>query len=526
MKRFFTGAFALLLIFTSAFFMAPSTARADGFNLSSIYEPYALLVTADNPAVAYDGIEKGADTKIYPASTTKILTCIVALESGKSLDEYVTVSANAVDFGSGNSLMGLLEGDEFTLRDLLYGLMLPSGNDAAIAIAEFIGGDVSTFMETMNAKAQSLGMTSTHFVTPHGKQNEEHYTTARDMARLTAYALNDSPFSDVFRSIVTTKEYTASSGSHDLYLYNTNRMLFDAPVTDTLPNPISCLYADCIGVKTGDTRYAGKCLIAAASRDGVTMIAVLYGGTLDDADYDSGASEGRNDKYNARRFQDAAAMFDYAFGKMQRTVTVQDLIDLGLPVTFDITIQNASENDSNGGVLTVKADLDPSRTVTMMEPTYTGMQSALASDPSTLYVCSYAKTSASIADGEMLGTVTYSYQGATILTTNLLATRSVLEGTSSAAVVTNAPQGTASNLIAIEGSSGLDNSASEAAGSCLDFGNMTTTEKVCTILLPIIFLLLVLCLVMFFIYLRAEAKRRKRAAARRRAQQKRQPPRQ
>ena len=189
-------------------------------------------------------------------------------------------------------------------------------------------------------------MDHSHFVTVHGKHNENHYTTVRDMAILTAYALNKSDYRETFREIVKTTTYKTSTGPRVIELVNSNRMLIDTPPTEDLPNPISCLYSDAIGIKTGDTTPAGKCLIAAAERNGVTLIAVLYGGTLNDPDYNSGWPEGRKDKYNARRFQDAAAMFEYAFNDMMRQYSIAELSENGMPISVDILISNASAEDS------------------------------------------------------------------------------------------------------------------------------------------------------------------------------------
>ena len=122
MKRILSLLFAALLFLGALSFERIPAAEAEGFTLSSVYEPYFILVNADKPTISYRGVEQDADKQVYPASTTKILTCLVALEKGH-LDDMVTVSHNAVNFGRGNSLMGLQEGDQFSLEDLLYGMM-------------------------------------------------------------------------------------------------------------------------------------------------------------------------------------------------------------------------------------------------------------------------------------------------------------------------------------------------------------------------------------------------------------------
>lgn len=506
MKRLFASLLVLILVFCPVLPLCARAADADGFDLNSVYEPYFILVNADNPTAAYNGVEKEADRQVFPASTTKILSCIVALENG-NLDDMVTVSAKAVDFGRGNSLMGLEEGDTFSLRDLLYGMMLPSGNDAAIAIAEHIAGSTEAFADKMNEKAQALGMTHSHFVTVHGKQNDNHYTTVRDMALLTAYALKN----ETFREIVSAKTYSTVSGPRTIELLNSNRLLVDTPATETLPDPASCLYEYAIGVKTGDTAKAGKCLIAAAERDGITLIAVLYGGTLNDPDYNDGWSDQRRDKYNAARFQDAIAMFEYAYADMTRTLTVSDLITLGMPVEFEVTITNASEEDSQGGRLIAKADLAQNTTVTMMQPVLDAMKANIASVANPTFTNVYAP----IGDGAVVGTVSYTLNGQLLLNANLLATRSVKEGTTQVDVTQPASESAVVDLIGDANATIVTEELPAQDGGC----GVPKNVRWVLVVLPIIFVLLIVCITMFIFYLNAEAKRRKKAAKRRAAQQ-------
>ena len=497
-------AVVLALLFALAFvsFNRIPSAQADSFDLGSIYEPYFILVNADDPTTAYKGIEKEADKQVFPASTTKILSCIVALENG-NLDDMVSVSENAVNFGRGNSLMGLEAGDEYSMRDLLYGMMLPSGNDAAIAIAEHIAGSTTGFAEKMNEKANEIGMTHSHFVTVHGKQNDDHYTTVRDMALLTAYALKNP----TFREIVGAKTYTAQSGPRTISLVNSNRLLVDTPATEDLPNPISCLYEYAIGVKTGDTTAAGKCLIAAAERDGITLIAVLFGGTIDDPEYNDGWAPSRKDKFNAYRFQDAIKLFEYAYGEMTQTLTVTDLINLGMPVEFSVDIANATADDPQGGKLIAKADLSSDQTVTLMEPVLDGMRADMASIANANFTNSYAP----IAEGAVIGSVTYSYGDRILFSANLIATRSVKEGNAQIDVAPETAQTNTGliigdpNVITIDGEP-------EPSGGC---ASVPKNMKWVLIVLPIIFVLLIICVTLFIVYLNAEAKRRKRAAKRR-----------
>ena len=191
--------------------------------------------------------------KMYPASTTKIMTCYHALKYG-DLDEYVTVSANAADQPSDASVCHLKTGDVLTLRDLLYGLMLASGNDAAVAIAEHISGDVETFVELMNQEALAMGASCTHYENPHGMPGTEHYTSAYDLYLIFANAIQN----ETFLEIINTKMYTAKIAEQDGDVRerewdNSNRYIngrVDVPDGITV-----------IGGKTGTTREAGYCLV-------------------------------------------------------------------------------------------------------------------------------------------------------------------------------------------------------------------------------------------------------------------------
>lgn len=211
----------------------------------------AVVMDADTGEVLFS---YNADERLPMASTTKIMTALVALGEG-NLDRTYTVKAEYAQVEG--SSMYLQEGETLTLRDTLYGLMLSSGNDAAVAIAGECGG-YDAFIQKMNDKASELGLTDTHFANPNGLPADDHYTTAHELAIITAAALRDP----VFRQIVSTQSYTVGART----LTNHNRLLSS--------------YEGAIGVKTGYTRAAGRCLVSAAERNGRTLIAV----TLNDAD--------------------------------------------------------------------------------------------------------------------------------------------------------------------------------------------------------------------------------------------------
>lgn len=204
-----------------------------------------------------------ADTQLYPASTTKIMTLLLALERG-GLDQEITIPACAADVPKDSSLVPVYEGEQMPFLDLLYGMMIRSGNDAANAVAELCAGSVDAFVARMNARARELGMTGTHFVNPHGYHDPEHYTTARDLAILARQGLTDPTFCQ----IVTCLRYTlpATSQRSELVIENAYDIF----------KPDSPYYIEgAAGVKSGYTSHAGFCYVGAAQRNGQTLIAVL-----------------------------------------------------------------------------------------------------------------------------------------------------------------------------------------------------------------------------------------------------------
>ncbi|MDQ0339180.1 D-alanyl-D-alanine carboxypeptidase [Caldalkalibacillus uzonensis] len=239
----------IVLVMILSVLLAPYPAGAE----PDVSAQAAILMDAESGRVLF---EKNAYEPLRIASITKIMTAIVALEHG-DLEDVVTTSKNA--YGVEGSSIYLRLGEKMTLEDLLYGLMLRSGNDAAIAIAEHVGGSVEGFVFLMNQKAEELGMQQTLFSNPHGLDtHEEHYSTAYDMALLTAYAMQNETFAE----IVSTQKKTAplEGEKWDRVWYNKNRLLSMYP------------YAD--GVKTGYTQRANRTLVSSATKDGHRLIAV------------------------------------------------------------------------------------------------------------------------------------------------------------------------------------------------------------------------------------------------------------
>ncbi len=238
MRKFLIGLITIIIL---------SSINISALDLSA---SSAIVLEASSGRIVY---EKDADTMRPMASTTKIMTALLAIESGK-LDRVVEVSPSAIAV-EGSSIY-LAKGDKLTLESLVYALLLESANDAAAAIAYELGGSIEGFAELMNQKAAELGLSSTHFKNPHGLYDEEHYTTARELALLAANAMQN----DTFRSIASTKTHRIDVGDGVRLLHNHNRLL--------------SMYDGAVGVKTGFTKLSGRCLVSAAERDGMMLIAV------------------------------------------------------------------------------------------------------------------------------------------------------------------------------------------------------------------------------------------------------------
>ena len=424
MKRFLS----VLLVLT--ILTVPAVALAD-YDYDSIPTPNILVVDGDDPSVVF--FERNADQRVFPASTTKIMTTLVVLESGK-LDDLVTVGAEIkgtiVPITEYSSRMGLIEGETLSLRDLLYGLMLLSGNDAAEAIAKYVAGSVDAFADLMNQKAQEIGMSNTHFTNPHGIQNDNHYTTARDMAKLMAYALKN----DDFIKIAGAKTYTVPANNvrtTDLVLVNTDRLL-NAVAGD----PVQTVYQYALAGKTGDTDAAGKCFVVSAEKDGARVIIAMFG---DKADLYGGDTV----TTNLARFVNAAGIFEYVFANGYQTVTAAEL---GLQKTFTTGVVNANADDLTDGQLTMSAQID-SLTIRAASAKIDGIRANAGAITANVVLTTDAQ--APISAGQSMGTVDYMLGESRIASADLIADFAVGLGSAESAaqpdetaVVTAQPDGT------------------------------------------------------------------------------------
>ncbi len=258
--------------------------------------------------------EKNSTQKASPASLTKIVTAALALEHCKDLNTVITVPEHCIRLldGTGSSLAGLKVGEELTMRSLLYCLLVSSANEAAMIIADYIGGTIADFIGMMNSLAAELGCENTHFANPHGLDEPDHYSCAADMAKIAKYAMQFP----VFNEITSTTQYTvpATNMSEERKISTTNYMM--------LPGYKEYYLEGAKGIKTGSTSIAGKCIVTTATRNGYSYLAVAMKGPFYDYDKD-----GVNENFS---FMDTKAMLDWAFeniklntiAKASQTVTV------------------------------------------------------------------------------------------------------------------------------------------------------------------------------------------------------------
>lgn len=284
-----------------------------------------------NAKTGQDIYSKNADEKIYPASTTKLMTALLAAESGK-LDDQVKVGEEVTAFGEESSLMKLKAGETISARDLLYGMMLVSGNDAAAAMAVHLAGGISAFATQMNQKAQELGMTGTHFTNPHGVHDDNHYTTGADMKKLAMAVYQNNEI----MQIADTKTYTVQPTdkvTETRQLKNTNKLIYTDPEH---PEDGVFYYEYADGMKTGLTPQAGGCLVASATKGDLSLIALIYNDT--------------SEEYN-NRWSIAKGLFEYGFENYEN-VSASDFTS-NYSVTQTIT--NPAENDPDAGQLKLTA---------------------------------------------------------------------------------------------------------------------------------------------------------------------------
>jgi len=266
----------------------------------AILSESAVLIDASSGTIL---AQKNADKKMYPASLTKIMTAILAIESGE-LTDVITVDDDT-PFEIEGSHIALEPGEILTLKDLLYALMLPSANDAASVIAKHYGGSLENFVKMMNQKAKELGAYNTNFTNPHGLHDTNHYSTAADLALITKYTMEN----DTFRKIVSTTKYeiqTTNKKDEPRYFTTLNKLIYNTSYNQIYVDGayISPYYEYATGAKTGYTPQAGNCLVATAKKDGTELIAVTMKGI------------------SLEMYQDAHNLFNYGFEEYESATLV------------------------------------------------------------------------------------------------------------------------------------------------------------------------------------------------------------
>lgn len=309
----------------------------------SISSPSAILIDAKTGRVLY---EKEADTKRFPASTTKIMTAILCIEHG-NLDDIITIGTNPSLVERGSSQIYLIPGEQLTLEQLLYAMMLESANDAAVAIAEHISGSVEEFAKLMNKRAKELGAENTNFVNPNGLHDDMHVTTARDLALIAKYGMTLPKFREVVNTVKYTIPETNKQPVRD-YITNTNKLIWKANKTYS--------YEYAIGIKTGYTVKAKNNLVAGAQKDDMELISVVMN--------ENGISNSSN-VYTATK-----ELFEYGFnnysnkallteGQIVTTVTLPDSeekINLLSSENFNLLVSN-DEISKIESTITVNDDI-------------------------------------------------------------------------------------------------------------------------------------------------------------------------
>ena len=338
--------------------------------------PGVILMEESTGTILY---EKNSDEAHYPASITKIMTTLLALENG-NLSDMVTFSDDAINNTEGSGIARDY-GEQMTLEQCLYGVMLESANECAYAVAEHVGGTVENFVDMMNAKAKELGCTNTHFANPHGLQDENHYTTAHDMALIAQAAYQN----ETFRIIIGTKMYTippTNKHAEETVLRNHHDMLCTYHNANR-----KYLYPYCVGGKTGYTATANSTLVTYAEKDGMTLICVVM------------------NTQSPNQFIDTVNLFDYAFDNFQVLNVAENDTDYSAETTVD-----------NGNLDNIAPFVELDKDAVIVLPK----------------TAEFSDTSSSVeyndSDPEIAGSITYTYAGRNVGKADIKTTGVVVEG--------------------------------------------------------------------------------------------------
>lgn len=315
-KKICITLFLFLIIFVSG------CTSTYAYTIPDTYSSACLLMEESTGKILYS---KNANSIMYPASTTKIMTAILTLENCK-LSDTAVVSHNAVfSIPSGYSTASLVEGEVLTIEQLLNVLLIPSANDAAVVLAEHIAGSVEAFSDMMNSKAVELGCLNTHFVNPNGIHNENHYSTAYDLALIGRYAMQFPTFKEISSKTRYTLPITNAYSKEDRIFNTTNDLI----KPNYSSSPTNYYYKYATGGKTGYTDPAGQCIVATATKDNISLIAVTLHGDFTEDNL-------------SQRALDCKALFEYGFNNFSM-VSIAQKGD----VASNMKVPNATKDSSS-----------------------------------------------------------------------------------------------------------------------------------------------------------------------------------
>lgn len=378
-KKICITLFLFLIIFVSG---CTSTYAS---TIPDTYSSACLLMEESTGKILYS---KNANSIMYPASTTKIMTAILTLEKC-NLSDTAVVSHNAVfSIPSGYSTASLVEGEVLTIEQLLNVLLIPSANDAAVVLAEHIAGSVEAFSDMMNSKAVELGCLNTHFVNPNGIHNENHYSTAYDLALIGKYAMQFPTFKEISSKTRYTLPITNAYSKEDRIFNTTNDLI----KPNYSSSPTNYYYKYATGGKTGYTDPAGQCIVATATKDNVSLIAVTLHGDFTEDNL-------------SQRALDCKALFEYGFNNFSM-VSIAQKGD----VASNMKVPNATKDSSS-------LDLLYSDDIYAFVPN--GFDTSSVTPNIKL-----SSTFAPIAQDTVLGTISYDIDGSNY-SCNLLASHEV-----------------------------------------------------------------------------------------------------
>lgn len=364
-----------------------------------LYASAAILIDADSGDILYSKNER---VRMHPASTTKIMTLLLAVESGFPLEQQVAIPQAAADIAKDSTLIPVFPGETMTFGDLLTGFMLNSGNDGANAVAVLVGGTIENFVTLMNQRAAQLGCIDTRFANAHGYTAENHYTTAYDLALITRAAMQN----ETFRSIVRRANARITVNERgEIFVGNKHLMLKEDS---------QFYYEGAIGVKTGSTNAAGKCYVGAAEKDGATIISVVLKCSEDD-----------------QRWIDTEKLFDYGW-TCYDTYTLDQMYEVASGQIASFVISNAAEDDPYEGRLELEiAQISNTNYLRMIQrSSTTALADAVDDFIAHTNVAITHDLAAPISMGEIIGDFSY-YDASTgsTVTAKLVAGRDVAQRT-------------------------------------------------------------------------------------------------